>query len=116
MHYIVLMYADAAYAYANDERQQLHEQELRYSGHLLAEVTFDPSVGTTSLRLEHGVVSVDVGPCMDAEVELQRVLLIQARDLNEAIQIAARTPHLYHGPIEIRSVMATGGLGCGDEG
>lgn len=113
MHYIILLYADASFPSTNDEYQRHHEQELRNSGHLLAAVTLAASASTMSLRLQHGEVAVEVGPCMAAQLELQRALLIEARDLNEAIQVASRTPHLHHGPIEIRSVVASS---LGDDG
>jgi hypothetical protein len=55
-----------------------------------------------TIRVRNGRLSAVDGPATEAGVRLRRVVLVRARDFNEAIQIASRMPEARLGSIEIR--------------
>jgi hypothetical protein len=54
------------------------------------------------VRVRHGEVSIAGGPAAETHEQLAGVCLIEARDLNEAIRLAARMPEARQGSIEVR--------------
>jgi hypothetical protein len=56
----------------------------------------------TTVRVRNGQASITDGPFAETKEALAGFYLIDARDLNEAIQIAAKIPPAKHGSIEIR--------------
>lgn len=79
------------------------DQTLQESGYLLAAVELSGSTVMTVL-VQQGKVSLSDGPYSGAGKQLVGFFFIQARDLNEAIQVAARMPQTQRGPIEIRPI------------
>ncbi len=77
---------------------------LRESGHLLVAEPLQSAHDGVALRRRCGSLSVTHGPCTDTGEQLGGIFLLEAADLNEAIQIAARSPSLHLGPIEVRPV------------
>ncbi|HEV2282768.1 MAG TPA: YciI family protein [bacterium] len=57
-----------------------------------------------TVRMRNGRLSAAAGPAADPDERLHGVILIQARDLNEAIRVASRMPEARLGSIEIRPV------------
>jgi hypothetical protein len=83
-------------------------EELRRSGHLVSAEPLMSVRAATTLRVREGSqVSLD-GPAVEAAEQLDEVLVLEARDLNEAIRLAARHPAARLGGIEIRPVARTG--------
>ena len=113
MKYILLAYADEQRlaAMSGDEREALRnaclasDAVLRESGHLLAALGLQSSRSAATVRVEHGGVSVSVGPCAQMDEQLIGIFTIDARDLNEAIQVAATMPQGRGGPIEVRPIV-----------
>ena len=56
------------------------------------------------MRLRHGKLSITDGPFAETKEQLAGFYLVEARDLNEAIQIAGRIPPARTGSIEVRPV------------
>jgi hypothetical protein len=81
-----------------------HDDVLRKSGQLLAAQALQPVQAATTVRLRGGKVSVTDGPFAETTEQIGGFLLIEARDLNEAIQIASRVPAIRLGGIEVRPV------------
>src|SRR6186713_3262786 len=75
---------------------------LRASGHLLAAEPLHPVHTATTVRVRNGQVSVTDGPFAETKEQLAGFYLIEARDLNEAIQLATKIPPAQFGSIEVR--------------
>jgi hypothetical protein len=69
---------------------QLYDQELQKSGHLISGMSL--GWGSTSLRLRNGKLSITDGPYAATKEVVGGLVLIEARDLNEAIQVASLHP------------------------
>ena len=80
-----------------------------------------PPQTATTVRVRNGKVSTTDGPFAETKEQLGGFYLIDAADLNEAIQVASRIPSARHGSIEVRPVvdfsqeMAKQGRGGGGE-
>lgn len=81
------------------------DEDLRCSGHLLGGEALQPVSSATVVRIRNGRVSTTDGPYAETKEQLGGFYLIEARDLDEAIRIAARIPSARMGSIEVRPVM-----------
>jgi hypothetical protein len=75
--------------------------ELRRSGHLLMAEALEPPSAGVLVRVRGGLVSLTAGAPTE-EHPIVAFFLLDARDLNEAIHLAARDPAARHGVIEVR--------------
>lgn len=80
-------------------------QELAKSEQLLAGEALHPVSTATCVRIRNGKVSTTDGPFAETREQLGGFYMIEAKDLNEAIQIAAKIPSAKIGTIEVRPVM-----------
>ena len=78
---------------------------VRASGHYLAGEALQPVETATTVRVRNGRVSTTDGPFAETKEQLGGFYLIEARDLNEAIQVAAKIPSARIGSIEVRPVI-----------
>jgi hypothetical protein len=81
-------------------------KDLRESGHLIATEPLQSASSAVSVRVRDGNLSTTDGPFAETKEQLGGIFLIDARDLNEAIQIAAEWPSARIGTIEVRPVEA----------
>jgi hypothetical protein len=115
MKYMLLIYADEKVldqAYRQKcyvDSAQL-ARDLHASGHYLAASPLEPVATATSVRVREGKRVVTDGPFAETREQLGGFYLIEARDLDEAIGIAARIPPAARGTVEIRPVMELAGL------
>lgn len=79
--------------------------DIRRSGHLVAGEALHPVQTATTLRIRNGKLSTTDGPFAETREQLGGFYLIEARDLNEAIQVASRIPSARTGSIEVRPVV-----------
>jgi hypothetical protein len=79
---------------------------LRKSGALVAAEPLHPVDTATTVRVRHGRISVTDGPFAETKEHLAGFYLVEARDLNEAIQMAAKIPPAREGSVEVRPVRA----------
>jgi hypothetical protein len=77
---------------------------LRQNGTLLAAEALQPIETATTVRVRNGKVSVTDGPYAETKEYLAGFYLIEARDLNDAIQVAAKIPPAREGSVEVRPV------------
>ncbi|KAI5912134.1 YciI family protein [Thauera sp. 2A1] len=77
---------------------------IRQSGHYLGCNRLLPPDAATTVRVRNGRVSVTDGPWIETKDQLGGYYLIEARDLNEAIQVASRIPGAKFGCVEVRPV------------
>jgi hypothetical protein len=78
--------------------------ELRRSGRLLITHALQSVRNATTVRVRHGRLSTTDGPFAETKESLGGFFLIEARDLNEAIQVASRWPSARLGSIEVRPI------------
>ena len=80
-------------------------EDIRQSGNMIAGEALHPVQTATTVRVRNGKLSTTDGPFAETKEQLGGFYLVNARDLNEAIQIAARIPSARIGSIEVRPVM-----------
>jgi hypothetical protein len=83
--------------------------EIAKSGHLLGGEALEPTNTATTVRVRGGKVQTTDGPFAETKEQLGGYYLIEARDLNDAIQVAARIPGASYGCVEIRPLMNLSG-------
>jgi hypothetical protein len=112
MKYLLLAYRDekrweamsASEHAAFEEACQASEQDLIHSLHLIDVKGLQNNTALT-VRIVNGKVSLSDGPVAGSREQLIKLLFIQARDLNAAIQIASKMPQARAGPIEVRPIV-----------
>ncbi len=78
------------------------------SGHFVAGEELHPVHTATTVRVRNGRLAATDGPFAETKEQLGGFYLIEARDLNEAIQVAARIPSARTGSVEVRPVVVFG--------
>ena len=81
-------------------------EELRTRGSLITAEPLQSVRTATTVRVRHGKADLTDGPFAETKEQLGGFFLINARDLNEAIQIASKWPSARFGSIEVRPVDA----------
>ena len=79
--------------------------DLRSRNQMVAGEALQPTETATTVRVRNGKVSTTDGPFAETKEQLGGFYLIEAKDLNEAIQIASRIPSARFGSIEVRPVV-----------
>jgi hypothetical protein len=109
VRYLCLVYQEETMANAQagcpchaTEEVLAYRDDLRQSGHLIAASPLQPAQAATTIRVRNGTMSISDGPAVETEEQLGGFYLIEARDLNEAIRLAARIPSARLGSIEVR--------------
>jgi hypothetical protein len=103
---------EAAHLKAIEEAVQL-THELHAKGQYQSAAPLHPTSMATSVRVRDGKRLVTDGPFAETREHLGGYYLIDAKDLDEAIGIAARHPGARVGTVEIRPVMEIAGLPTG---
>lgn len=111
MKYLCLICADAwmetftpeEAARQFEEYRELTES-LRASGHLVAANRLQPPETAVTVRVRQGRVATTDGPYAEVKEQLGGYYIVEARDLNEAIRIAARIPGARYGCVEVRPI------------
>jgi hypothetical protein len=80
-------------------------QSVKGSGHYLGGDALQPVHTATTIRSRNGKVSTTDGPFAETKEQLGGYYLIEAKDLNDAIQVASRIPSVKTGSIEVRPIM-----------
>lgn len=78
--------------------------DIRRSGHFIDCNRLQPPGAATTVRVRNGKLSTVDGPFAETKEQFGGYYLIEARDLNEAIQVAARIPGARMGCVEVRPV------------
>ncbi|MES2924812.1 MAG: YciI family protein [Verrucomicrobiota bacterium] len=79
-----------------------YDDELRKNGHFAGGEALQPPQTAATLRWKDGKASVTDGPYAETKEQLGGILILEARDLNHAIQIMSKHPGVKAGPFEIR--------------
>ena len=78
---------------------------IKKSGHYLGGNALQPVQTATTVRVRNGKVSTTDGPFAETQEQLGGYYLIEAKDLNDAIQVAVKIPSSRIGSIEVRPIM-----------
>jgi hypothetical protein len=81
-----------------------HNDHLRANGHLVAELALQPPETALTLYWKDGKVATTDGPYAETKEQLGGIQVLEARDLNHAVQLVSQQPGFQYGlgPIEIR--------------
>ena len=110
MRYMLLIYLDE-HALDETERERCYREstqlahQLSAAGQYRAAAPLEPTATATSVRVREGKRVVTDGPFAETKEQLGGYFLIDARDLDEAIAIAARIPMARRGTVEVRPVI-----------
>lgn len=110
MKYICLGYMDEKKwdAMSESERNAFvdecfaYDDVLRKNGHFVGGEALDSPRNAATLRFRNGKVSVTGGPFVEANEQLGGILILEARDLDHAIQLMSKHPGVRGGPFEVR--------------
>lgn len=110
MKYICLGYMDEKKWDARSQSEQegfmdecfAYDDELRKNGHFLGGEALQSVRNATTLRWRNGKVIVTDGPFAETKEQLGGLFVLEARDLNHAIQLMSKHPGVKAGPFEIR--------------
>jgi hypothetical protein len=113
MQYLCLVYGDPAVfaglseeeSAALDRASLANDADLRQSGHLILAQALQPVDEAMTVRVRDNRMSATAGPFAETAEHLGGFLFIEARDLNEAVDIAGRVPVARYGSIEVRPVL-----------
>jgi hypothetical protein len=115
MKYILLIYMSEN-AMSETEREQCYKDStelahnLTANGQYLGANPLQPVAMATSIRVREGKRLVTDGPFAETREQLGGYFLIDAKDLDEALGIAARIPAACKGTVEVRPVIEIPGL------
>ena len=79
-----------------------YDDQLRENGHFTAGQALQPANTAMTLYWKNGKVAVTDGPYAETKEQLGGILVLEARDLNHAIQLISQHPGVKYGPFEIR--------------
>jgi len=105
MKYLCLVYLDEKRLdELPDEDCVDFDTAIRKSGHCIASEALESVQTATTVRVRNGKVSVTDGPFAETKEQLAGFYMIEAKDLNEAIQLAAKIPPARVGSVEVRPI------------
>jgi hypothetical protein len=107
---LCLIYLDEQQLAAMPEGQMsaLNARHLEFNdgllerGHFIEAEALEPTRATTCVRIRQGKTSITDGPYAETKEQVAGFYLIEARDLNEAIQVATQIPASPLGTVELR--------------
>jgi hypothetical protein len=113
VQYMCLIYDDEKVwqGMSEDERNTVFgeygafTESIRDSGNMVAGDALQPTSTATTVRIRNGETLVTDGPFAETKEQLGGYYLIEAKDADEALKIAARIPSARYGSIEVRPVM-----------
>lgn len=112
MRYICLVHAapEAFAGLTETEQRELdrdslaYDKELEANGNYVTSDALQPPENAVIIRVRNGEMSSTDGPFVETKEQLAGFILIEARDLNDAIRIAAGIPMARIGAIEVRAM------------
>ncbi len=109
MKYLCLIYSNEQILHSHpdsprDDECLAYAQAVEASGRMLAAEPLESVDTATTVRMRNGKVSITDGPFAETKEQLAGFYLIEARDLNDALQVAAHIPAARVGSVEVRPV------------
>lgn len=115
MQFMLLAYLDENIL-SEEERNECYDesvrltQDLHESGHFVAASPLHPTSTATSVQVREGKKLLIDGPFAETREQLGGYFIVEAKDLDEALAIAARIPSARVGTIEVRPLVELTGL------
>ncbi len=115
MQYMLLAYLDEN-ALSEENRNECYDesvqltQDLHATGHFVAASPLHPTSTATSVQVREGRKLITDGPFAETREQLGGYFIVEAKDLDEALAIAARIPSARIGTIEVRPLVQLTGL------
>jgi len=105
MKYLCLVYLDEKRLDELPDEDCLEfDTAVRKSGHCIASEALESVQTATTVRVRRGRVAVTDGPFAETKEQLAGFYMIEARDLNEALHLAAKIPPARVGCVEVRPI------------
>ena len=111
MKFLCLISAETLMEQMSEADAEKHYQDyaefteaIRRSGHFIGCNRLLPPEAATTVRVRQGKISTTDGPYAETKEQLGGYYVIEARDLNEAIRVAARIPGAWIGCVEVRPI------------
>src|ERR1700675_2692052 len=82
-----------------------YDEELRRSGHYIVSDALQLATTARTLRVRNGKLSIMDGPFVETKEQLGGFILVEAKDMDEAVELASKIPMAKHGTIEVRPIM-----------
>jgi hypothetical protein len=113
MQYLCLIYDDenAGARMTREEGQAVMGEyfaftdNIKKSGHYVGGNPLQPTKTASTVRVRQGKISTTDGPFAETKEQLGGYYLIEAKDLNDAIQVASKIPAARTGSVEVRPIM-----------
>jgi hypothetical protein len=113
MQYLCLIYTDegADARMTREEGQAVmgeyfaFTEGIKKSGHYVGGNPLQPTKTASTVRVRQGKMSTTDGPFAETKEQLGGYYLIEAKDLNDAIQVASKIPAARSGSVEVRPIM-----------
>jgi len=112
MKYALLIYNEERQNGASEEEQRkmmaeysAYTEGIRESGHMLGGEALHPVAAATTVQVRNGETLVTDGPFAETKETLGGFYLVNAKDADEAIELAARIPGARDGKIEVRPIV-----------
>jgi hypothetical protein len=115
MKYMLLIYAEEK-ALDDAEREKCYAEstqlchDLQKRGQYVSASPLQPVATATSVKVRNGKPVITDGPFAETREQLGGYFMVEAKDLNEAINIAAKIPGARKGTVEVRPVVDLAGL------
>ena len=118
MKYICLGYIDSNAFAARSEAERnammdscfVYDEQLRANGHFKGGEGLQPADFTKTLRYANGRVVVTDGPFIETKEQIGGIMILEARDMNHAVELISNHPGAKFGPWEIRPAADLGAL------
>ena len=115
MKYLLLIYSNenVMATMGESERGQVmgkymaYSSSIKKSGNYIGGEALQPTATATTVRVREGKTLSTDGPFAETREQLGGFYFVEAKDLDEAISLAARIPSAVHGSIEVRPIMPT---------
>jgi hypothetical protein len=112
MKYLCMVFFDeknlealsSADSQALDDESLAYDQDLREAGHFVVAQALQSVESSTTVRIRSGKMFLTDGPFAETNEQMGGFILIEAKDLNEAIHLASKIPSICLGGVEVRPI------------
>jgi len=109
MKYLCLVYSDERLLHSSPDSPEdaecwAYAESIQGSGRMVAAEALESVQTATTVRMRNGKLSITDGPFAETKEQLAGFYLIDAKDLNEALQVAGNIPAARVGSVEVRPV------------
>jgi hypothetical protein len=108
MRYVLLVCSDEAEQLGPDDVEERYaaylrcEEEMKARGAFVSRERLKPTSASTTVRTRNGELVIADGPFAETKEQIAGYFVVEANDLDEAIELAALIPAVGHGTIEVR--------------